>query len=154
MANDFTQLKLRQLDQQLQTWRKTANAAPRPREGWLRAIRKGLGMTTGQLAQRMATRRPRVLQLEKAELTGTVTLASLRKAAEALDCDLVYALVPRKPLEQMVRDQVDKVAKQELATVSHSMALEEQRPSYAVETKQLSELRETLLAGPWRRLWK
>jgi predicted DNA-binding mobile mystery protein A len=154
MAKDFRQLKLRQLDTQLQTWRRIANTSPRPREGWLRTLRTGLGMSTGQLAQRLGSRQPWVLQLEKAEVKGTVTLASLRKAADALGCDLVYALVPRKPLEQMVHDQADKVAKQEMATVSHSMALEEQRPSYAVETKQLSELRDTLLAGPWRRLWK
>jgi predicted DNA-binding mobile mystery protein A len=153
MANDFRQLKLRQLDQQLQAWRKTANANPRPREGWLRTLRTALGMSTGKLAERLGARQPRVLQLEKAEIKDTATLASLRKAADALGCDLVYALVPRKPLEQMVTDQVDKVAKQELAAVSHSMALEEQRPSYAVETRQLKELRDALLSGPWRRLW-
>jgi predicted DNA-binding mobile mystery protein A len=154
MASDFRQLKLRQLDQQLQGWRKTAKATPRPREGWLRTLRMALGLSTGQLAERLGARQPRVLQLEKGEISDTATLASLRKAADALDCDLVYALVPRKPLEQMVRDQVDTVAKQELATVSHSMALEEQRPSYAVETRQLKELRASLLAGPWRRLWR
>lgn len=154
MANDFRQLKLRQLDKQLQTWRKTAKTLTRPREGWLRTIRMTLGMSTGQLAERMGSRQPWVLQLEKAEVDDTATLASLRKAAEALGCELVHVLVPRKPLVQMVSDQADKVARQELATVSHSMALEEQRSSYAVETKQLSELRDTLLAGPWRRLWK
>lgn len=154
MATDFRRLKLQQLDQQLWSWLKTAETAPRPREGWLRALRKGLGMSTGQLALRLGTRQPWVLQLEKAELKDTATLASLRKAADALDCDLVYAVVPRKPLEEMVREQANKVAKQEMATVSHSMALEQQRPSRAVETAQLNELRDALLAGPWRRLWK
>ncbi len=154
MANDFRQLKLRQLDRQLQAWQKTAKTAPCPREGWLRALRTGLGLSTGQLAARLGTRQPWILQLEKAEVKGTASLASLRKAADVLGCDLVYALVPRKPLEQMVRERADQVARRELEAVSHSMTLEQQRPRRAVEAMQLKGLRDTLLAGPWRRLWK
>jgi hypothetical protein len=30
---------------------------------------------------------------------GTIQLATLRRVAEALDCELVYALVPNKPLD-------------------------------------------------------
>lgn len=154
MANDYTWLQLRQLDQQLAPWHTVSATAPRPREGWLRTLRKSLGMSTGALAKRLHISQPAVVQLEKGETKETVTLGSLRKAAAALDCDLVYALVPRKPLENMVRDQADAVARKELRTVSHSMALENQRPGPAVEEQQLHALREQLLAGSWQRLWK
>ena len=69
----------------------------RPGRGWIKAIREALGMTTGQYAKRLGVSQPRVAALERAEADGVVTLKSLRQAAEALDCDFVYALVPRKP---------------------------------------------------------
>lgn len=154
MANNLNWLRLRQLDQRLGVWRSAAGPAAPPKEGWLRALRMALGMTTGQLAHRLGTRQPWVTQLEKAETRGNVTLASLRKAADALDCELVYALVPRVPLETRVRRQAERLAKAELASVSHSMALEKQRTSRSVESRQMKELNDSLLAGPWRRLWK
>jgi predicted DNA-binding mobile mystery protein A len=154
MPDDFKWLKLNQLDQQAQQWRKAAEEAPRPKGGWLRALRTALGMTTGQLAGRLGTSQPWINQLEKGEVQGTASVASLQRAAEALGCDLVYALVPRKPLEEMLRQQAEAVAKQELMTVGHSMALEQQRPSREVEAAQLKRLRDKLLDGPWRRLWK
>lgn len=153
MSLEFSQLQIRQLDKQLARWRMPARS-PVPRAGWLRAIRHALGMSTSQLARRLGISQPRVLKLEKAEIDGSVTLASLRKAAEALGCEFVYALVPREPLEDMVRKQADRVAKAELRSVSHTMALEKQRTGKAVESQQLKTLREKLLAGPRRRLWK
>ena len=60
-------------------------------------------MTTRELAARMHVSQPAVTQLERSEITGRAQLGSLRKAAAALDCDLVYALVPRTPLEESGR---------------------------------------------------
>ena len=154
MASEFRWLRLRQLDQRLETWRSVAKRAPAPKEGWLRALRRAMGLSTGQLASRLGAHQPWVLQLEKGEARGTVTLASLRKAADAMGCDLVYALVPREPLEKLVRKQASLVAKTELKSVSHSMALEMQRTSRSVESRQLKALQARLLAGPWQRLWK
>jgi predicted DNA-binding mobile mystery protein A len=154
MKDNFRWLKLRQLDRQLDAWHSATARSPAPREGWLRALRTALGMTTGQLARRLGTRQPWVMQLEKSETKGTVTLASLQKAADALDCDLVYALVPRVPLEARIRRQAERLAKAELVSVSHTMALEKQSTGKAVESRQFKELRDDLLAGPWRRLWK
>jgi len=154
MPSDFKMLKLHQLDQQLQIWRAATVKAPAPKEGWLRTVRRSIGLSTGQLARRLGVRQPWVMQLEKGEARGTVTLASLRKAAQALDCDLVYALVPRVPLEKRVRAQASRVAARELKSVSHSMDLERQRPGRDVERRQLQALQTRLLAGPWRMLWR
>lgn len=153
MLNEFTRLQIKQLDKQLEIWRLPAKS-PRPRLGWLRAIRHALGMSTGQFAKRLNISQPRVLKLEKAEIDGSVTLASLRKAAQAMGCEFVYAIVPREPIETMVLKQAARVAKSELESVSHSMALEKQRPGRDAEARQLKSLREKLLDGPRRRLWK
>ncbi|HEY1992299.1 MAG TPA: mobile mystery protein A [Gammaproteobacteria bacterium] len=153
MLNEFTRLQIKQLDKQLEVWRLPARRQS-PRSGWLRAIRHALGMSTSQFARRLDISQPRVLKLEKAEMDGSVTLASLRKAAHAMDCELVYAIVPREPIEAMVLKQADRVARAELESVGHTMALENQRPGRNTEARQLKFLREKLLSGPRRRLWK
>ena len=76
-----------------------------PVRGWIKAIREGLGMSTEQLAKRLGIRQPSVVAMEQSEAKGTIELATLRRVAEALDCTLVYALVPNRPLETMVRDR-------------------------------------------------
>ena len=101
-------------------------AAGRPPKGWLRAVRDALGMTSGQLAKRLGVAQPRVLEIEKAELSGAVTLHSLERAAEALGCRVVYALVPEQPLAEVVQKQADRVAARQLARVEQTMNLEDQ----------------------------
>ena len=94
----------------------------RPGRGWIKAIREAIGMTTGQFARRLGVSQPRVAALEKAEADGVVTLKRLRQAAEALDCDFVYALVPRKPLEQVVKDRARDIAERQLARTDQHWA--------------------------------
>jgi predicted DNA-binding mobile mystery protein A len=77
-----------------------------PTSGWLRAIREALGMTGVQLAKRLRISPQSAEALEKSEATGTVQLNTLRRAAEALDCRLVYALVPKTSLEGAVSERV------------------------------------------------
>jgi predicted DNA-binding mobile mystery protein A len=98
-----------------------------PVRGWIQAIRKALGMTTVQLAKRLRIRQPSVVALEQSEAKGTIELATLRRVAEALDCTLVYALVPNRPLETMVRDRARAFARELLGSVEHSMLLEDQK---------------------------
>lgn len=124
----------------------------RPGRGWIKAIREAIGMTTGQFARRLGVAQPRVSALEKAEADGVVTLKSLRQAAEALDCDFVYALVPRKPLEQVVRDRARDVAERQLARTDQTMRLENQAVSKARMARARDELAAELLRSD-RRLW-
>ena len=124
----------------------------RPGRGWIRAIREAIGMTTGQFARRLGVSQPRVAALEKAEADGVVTLKSLRQAAEALDCDFVYALVPRKPLEQVVKDRARDVAERQLARTDQTMRLENQAVSKARMARARDELAAELLRSD-RRLW-
>jgi predicted DNA-binding mobile mystery protein A len=98
-----------------------------PVRGWIKAIRGGLGMSTAQLAKRLRVKQPSVVALEQSEAKGTIELATLRRVAEALDCTLVYALIPNQPLEAMVRDRARAFARRRLEPVEHSMLLEDQK---------------------------
>ena len=124
----------------------------RPAHGWIRPIREALGMTTGQFAKRLGVSQPRVAALEKAEADGVVSLKSLRKAAEALECDFVYALVPKRPLEQVVKDRARHVAERQLARTDQTMRLENQAVSKARMVRARDELAAELFRGD-RRLW-
>ena len=97
-----------------------------PPKGWIRAIRDALGMTGVQFAQRLQIRPQSVGALEKSEATGSIQLKTLRRAAEALDCTLVYALVPNKSLDDVVHARARKIAMRELGRVAHTMKLEAQ----------------------------
>jgi predicted DNA-binding mobile mystery protein A len=65
-------------------------------------MRDALGMSSYQLAKRMGVSQTRIRQFEGAEGDGSIRLATLRRAAEAMDCRLVYGLVPTAPLEEVV----------------------------------------------------
>src|SRR5688500_1592039 len=78
--------------------------------GCIKLIRKALGMSTRQLAERAGIDQSRVAKLEKAEVEGNLTLSSLKKIAEGLNMRLVYAFVPEEGLEKMVTDQATKIA--------------------------------------------
>src|SRR5580692_10766542 len=97
-----------------------------PVRGWIKAIREALGMSTAQLAKRLGIKQPSLVELEQSETKGTIELATLRRVAEALDCTLVYALVPNKPLESMVRDRARVFERKRREYVEHSMLLEGQ----------------------------
>ena len=115
-----------------------------PARGWIKAVREALGMTTAQLARRLGIRQPSVVALEQSEAKGTIELATLRRVAEALDCTLVYALVPKKPLEDIVRDRARAFARRRLEPIEHSMLLENQTVAAKDIEMQLDEIvRET-----------
>ena len=115
-----------------------------PVRGWIKAVREALGMSTAQLAKRLRVKQPSVVDLEKSEAKGSIELATLRRVAEALDCTLVYALVPNKPLETMVRDRARLLAKGRRAPVEHSMLLEDQKVTEKNINARLDEIvRET-----------
>src|SRR5262249_35375661 len=116
---------IRHLDKRFAALRPLSKSQ-RPPKGWLRAIRDALGMTTSQLARRLGASQPWITELEQAEVSGTVTLQTLQKAAQALGCRLVYALVPEKPLAEMLRERAERVADRRSSAVEHSMRLEDQ----------------------------
>jgi predicted DNA-binding mobile mystery protein A len=126
MRSEFRNLRLKQLDRSLEQYQ-AARKVPRPSKGWIRAIRQALGVSSGELARRLGTSRQLPLQLEKGEAEDRITLKSLRAVANALDCDLVYALVPRAAsIEELIENRARAEARQRVLGVEHSMALENQ----------------------------
>src|SRR5271154_4145147 len=126
MRTEFRNLRLKQLDRTLKPFREAAKI-PRPQRGWLRAIREAAGISSGEVARTLQTSRQLPLQLEKAEAEDRITLKSLRAMANALDCELVYALVPRADtLHALIEDRARAEAKQRVLGIEHSMALENQ----------------------------
>jgi len=113
------------LDKRFATLR-ALHGVQRPAKGWLRAIRDALGMTTQQYARRLGVSQPRIVELEQSEVSGKVTLQTLERAAEALGCRLVYVLLPERPLAEVVQERADLLADRQLASVQHTMRLEDQ----------------------------
>ncbi len=111
-----------------------------PVRGWIKAVRESLGMSTAQLARRLGVKQPSVTAMEQSEAKGTIELATLRRVAEALDCTLVYALVPRKPLEETIRDRARAFARKRLQPIEHSMLLEDQKVTARNIDERLDEI--------------
>lgn len=101
----------------------------RPRGGWIRAIREALSMSQAVLAQRLKITRGSVNKLEHAELHGGITVRKLAEVAAAMDCDLVYALIPRSSLEQTVLDQARASAAKTSRYAARTMELSGQAVS-------------------------
>ena len=126
MRSEFRSLRLKQLDRALEPYR-AARKELRPPKGWIRAIRQALGISAGELARRLGTSRQLPLQMEKGEAEDRITLKSLRAAANALDCDLIYALVPRADsMQELIENRARSEAKKRVLAIEHSMALENQ----------------------------
>jgi predicted DNA-binding mobile mystery protein A len=124
-----------------------------PAGGWLKAIREALGMTSRQLAERMGAAPSRVPTIEKAELSGSTTIKTLRAAAEAMDCVLVYAIVPRTSLEEIVTRRAEEKVGERLSRLNHTMALENQAMASDDLVQERARLVQELLAKSPRRIW-
>lgn len=125
MKNDTRQRARQRLDERLSPLKPEERFQPPPK-GWIRAIRDAIGMSGVQLASRLGVRPQTVESIEKSEATGTIQLKTLRRAAEALDCTLVYALVPKDSLEDAVSRRARQIAIRDLRRVAHTMKLEAQ----------------------------
>lgn len=149
---DSRKLTLSQLDRSLAAVRE-AMPAVEPRGGWIRTLREALGMTAAQLAKRLGISRQAVGDAERREAHGDITLVQLRRFAAALDGDLVYAIVPRRTLREAVEARADSLAREEVARISHSMTLEAQGTDPTLASERVEQVKQSLLAHRWSRLW-
>lgn len=125
MKTEMRQRARQRLDERLASLKPENRLTPPPK-GWIRAIRDALGMTGPQFAARLKITPQSVGDIEKSEATGTIQLKTLHRAAEALDCTLVYALVPKSSLEGAVKSRARRIAMKDLQRVAHTMKLENQ----------------------------
>lgn len=145
--------KRRVLDKKLQSWLALRIEKPPP-VGWLKAVRGALGVSSRQLAQIIGVDMSAIIRLEEREPEGKVTLEMLNRAAQAMDCKMVYAIVPKneyESLEAIIDHRSKKAAKDLLQKVEHSMRLENQGSSDS--KTELDKLTQTLKEKMDQRIW-
>ncbi|WP_425361840.1 mobile mystery protein A [Candidatus Tisiphia endosymbiont of Mystacides longicornis] len=125
-----------------------------PPTGWLKTIRKAIGMSTAQLAKKCAVSTQRILRIEQDEILGRTTLTTLEKTAEQLGCRLVYAFVPKKDFLKIIEEQAEKKALEKLNRISHSMVLEDQKVVNKMQKDQLDLLKDQLMRKNIKSLWE
>lgn len=145
-------LRIQQLDEALASLKVLQDLSP-PQEGWTRAIREALGMSLRQVAERAGVSKTTVQSAEANEMKGTVQLNSLARLAEAMDCELVYALVPRDSLRDTLERRAGLVAERMVERVSDSMEIEAQGIGAGERARQVDELTAEILRERGRDFW-
>jgi predicted DNA-binding mobile mystery protein A len=151
-STPLSEIELRQLSDRLQALREVLPLRTPP-AGWLSTIRRAMGVRTAQLASRLGVTQPTVVRMEEREVAGGITLETLRRAADQLDCDLVYYLIPRRSLLQTVLTQAEELAREEAAAVAHSMEMEWQVVPPPAVVEQIEQNIAKLVAQRPARLW-
>jgi predicted DNA-binding mobile mystery protein A len=137
----FNSLKISQLERKFKTLRSEISLGI-PKDGWIRTLRNCYGMTLRQLAKRVGVADSRIYTAEKAETKGKITVETLRRIADALNCDVFYSFVPREPITDFIARNAEKNAGEKIKTLAHSMKLEDQ----GLDNQKLKKLYEELLA--------
>src|SRR5260370_36825963 len=126
MKPEFRRLRRKQLETELEPFQ-AMSAPSRPQRGWIRAIREATGVTVRELANRLGKVPSNVIALEKSEAEYRISLGTLRAAADALGCKLVYAFVPKRgSIQELSEERARAKASENVRAVEHTMALEDQ----------------------------
>lgn len=127
------------IEKRLRSW-KDVSSMEKLETGWIKVVRVSLGVTTRMLAQRLGVSHPSIAQLEKREAEGRASLESIQKVAQAMECQLVYAIIPKnKKYEDILNDRAYKAAKRIVEIVGHNMKLEGQGISRKKTQKLIKE---------------
>ncbi len=127
-----------------------AEAFTPPARGWIKAVRNALGMSAADLAARLQVTAASVSDIERSEHDHRIRLDTLERAAQAMGCELVYALIPRESLTDIVQQQARSRVGQQVHAVSRAMDLEAQ--STRVDDEVVGEEMQRLIDSG--RLWK
>ena len=152
MKENYLELKRKQIDEKLSLFR-GKNVPEVPRAGWAKTIRTALGKSSEVLGKRVGISQSAVIQLEASEEADTISLSSLRKLASGLECDLVYALVPRTSLNDIMEQQALRRAQTLVQSTATSMELEDQGVSDEEIRRQIEAAAKKLLISPGTGFW-
>jgi len=139
--NKFKKLQLQSLDKQFYGF----NPILLPQKGWIYTIRSSLSITLDRLAKKLNVSTPAVMQFERNEVDENISLKTLKKVAQALDCQLYYSFIPKdRSLSRILEKQAYKKAAMIVKNVHDSMSLEQQevknqKQSVDVLAKELLE---------------
>jgi predicted DNA-binding mobile mystery protein A len=128
MKPTFQHILLADLDKKLPLLRAAQKAAGRPAGGWLRAARQALGLAQAAVAKNVGVAQQNYAQFERGEVAGTISVGNLQRAAAAMDCELVYFLVPRTARAKSFGELATRLDPNfvHLQASEHSMVLEDQ----------------------------
>ena len=124
-----------------------------PKEGWIRTVRKALGMSGAQLARRLGVTRALVSNTERAELSGSVTIKAMQQMARAMDCQFVYAIVPDGVIQDMISRRAREKALAIVERTNKHMALEAQTLSKEQIEFEIRRLQQELVDAMPSDLW-
>ena len=144
------------IEKKLSPWKKL-RTEKRPPSGWLKAVRGALGINTRQLAKRCGVQHSSILRMEKNEAQDKVSIESLKKIASAMDCQLVYAIVPKteyNSLEKIIDHRSNLLANKLIKKVHHTMQLEAQGNSPKEIKAQTKKLANELKTRMDSRIWE
>jgi hypothetical protein len=98
---------LRKLDKEMRHYRLAAREE-NPTNKLLRTLRKLLRVPMKEMTEKMGIVESALFQMEEREGTGSITLRSLERVAEAMGCRVVYGVVPRngKTLEELAEERM------------------------------------------------
>lgn len=131
----------------------TFNDVQPPPEGWLATMRKAIGMSGPQLAKRIGVTKAAIYQAERKELEGAISIKQLQKLAMSMDSKLVYAIVPNKPVNEIVLNQAQLKASAIVQQASTHMALEKQSLSTNHNQEEVSRIAQELAKEMPGDLW-
>jgi predicted DNA-binding mobile mystery protein A len=147
----YTNLKVNQLDESLKNLRNLEV----PLKGWIYKVRNTLDITFSYIANRLNTSPQVIKKFEQNEAEGSITINSLRKVAEAMDCNLVYAFVPKDgSFENLIDNKTDRVSEYIISRTSNSMNLEMQKLNKSAISKQKKQMKHDLVKDNLKNLWK
>lgn len=152
MVDNFKKLMREQVQESLNNFLELTRK-PIPKKGWIRTIREALGMSSYVLANRLKCSRANITTIEERETKGTISLETLEQVAQAMNCKLVYCLVPLEPLDKILEKQARIIAKKRIKNINHSMSLEQQGLNPKQLKQQEDDLIQELLQGNPKKLW-
>ena len=144
---DARVLQIRALDKKTSDLKSAKNIVPQS-SGWIKTVREAIGMTVSQLAARLGVTQPRITKMESNE--DNLKLSTMKKAAEAMDCEFVYYFKPKTTFQNLVDEQAQKKAAEVLKTVNVNMALENQE---IAEDEAVKDFASDLINTKIKQIW-
>lgn len=122
-------LQLQQLNSKMLGFASLKQVAMPP-TGWIKAIRTAIGMSMQQLGNKLNVSKQGIMDIEKREKDGSITIKSLREIARAMDMQLVYGFVPNDgSLDALIEKRATELATQIVMRTANTMKLEDQANS-------------------------
>ena len=144
---DARVLQIRALDKKTSDLKSAKNIVPQS-SGWIKTVREAIGMTVSQLAARLGVTQPRITKMESNE--DNLKLSTMKKAAEAMNCEFVYYFKPKTTFQNLVDEQAQKKAVEVLKTVNVNMALENQE---IAEDEAVKDFASDLIYTKIKQIW-